>query len=64
VPAGVLVLVATVSVEVKVGLPEDGVNMKMVPDGYPEQFKETDFVDPLVKVTVTEYVVCPPAVTV
>jgi hypothetical protein len=56
-PTGVLELVDRVRMEVKVGLPEDGVNdgvnEKVPPEGRPRQFRETLCVEPEVKDTVT-----------
>ena len=53
VPRGVLMLVVTVSVDVNVGLPEDGLKLAEAPDGRPEQLKETDLDVPLTNETVT-----------
>ena len=53
VPRGVLMLVVTVSVDVNVGLPEDGLKLAEAPDGRPEQLKETEWVGGYTNVTVT-----------
>ena len=53
VPTGVVEAVEIVSVEVKVGVPDDGVNVAVAPDGRPDADKLTVSLKPFTEVSET-----------
>jgi len=56
--------VVIVSVELKVGVPDIGLKLQVVPVGHPEQLHDTVCVVPLTNVAVVVKVVDPPATTI
>ena len=62
-PSGVVVEVATVSIDWKVGLLHEGMKDPVAPGGSPLRLSQTVVLEPLVNVAVIVYVVCWPGLT-
>ena len=59
-PAGVVEAVEIVSVEVKLGVPDDGVKLAVPPDGRPDDVRLTVLLKPLTEVSETVVLTDPP----